>query len=118
MYAGGLALFQAVEAASKEQGKAEQTDVPPGSDVSPEQADRDNNTAKDRYYLFGPDQRPIGPDKQPLRTGSYEPSGTCKDLLADYERRARAPRRSTPRTPSACRSSRRSARAGRRRARA
>ncbi len=85
IYAGGRALFQAVEAASKEQGKAEQSDVPPGSDVSPEQADRDNNTAKDRYYLFGPDERPIGPDKQPLRTGSYEPSGTCKDLLADYE---------------------------------
>ena len=79
------ALFQAVEAASTQKGKAEATDVPPGSDMTPAQADKANNTAKDRYYLFGPDELPIGPDKKPLRTGSYEPSGTCKDLLSDYE---------------------------------
>ena len=57
----------------------------PGSDLTPAEADRANDTAKDRYYLFGPDELPIGPDQKPLRTGSYEPSGTCKDLLADYE---------------------------------
>ena len=84
-YAGAHALFQAVEAASTQKGKAEETDVPPGSDLTPAEADRANNTAKDRYYLFGPDELPIGPDKKPLRIGSYEPSGTCKDLLADYE---------------------------------
>jgi SecD/SecF fusion protein len=75
----------AVEAASTQKGKAEATDVPPGSDVTPAEADRANNTAKDRYYLFGPDQLPIGPDKKPLRVGDYEPSGTCKDLLSDYQ---------------------------------
>jgi len=71
VYAGGHALFQAVEAASTQKGKAEQTDVPPGSDMSPAEADRANDTAKDRYYLFGPDELPIGPDKKPLRIGSY-----------------------------------------------
>jgi SecD/SecF fusion protein len=53
--------------------------------MTPAEADKANNTAKDRYYLFGPDQLPIGPDKKPLRTENYEPSGTCKDLLSDYE---------------------------------
>src|SRR5215212_99552 len=85
VYAGGHALFQAVEAASTQKGKAEQNDVPPGSDLTPAEADRANDTAKDRYYLFGPDELPIGPDKKPLRIGSYEPSGTCKDLLSDYD---------------------------------
>jgi SecD/SecF fusion protein len=85
VYAGSKALYQATEAASTQKGKAEATDVPPGSDLSPAQADKANNTAKDRYYLFGPDQLPIGPDKKPLRAGSYEPSSSCKELLADYE---------------------------------
>jgi SecD/SecF fusion protein len=85
VYAGGHALFDAVDAASTQKGKAEATDVPPGSDMSPAEADKADNTAKDRYYLFGPDELPIGPDKKPLRIGNYEPSGTCKDLLADYE---------------------------------
>lgn len=85
VYAGGHSLYQAVEAASQEQGKAEQNDVPPGSDLTPAEADKANNTAKQRYYLFGPDQLPIGPDKKPVRVGDYEPSGTCRDLLSDYE---------------------------------
>ncbi|MEA2379116.1 MAG: SecD/SecF fusion protein, partial [Thermoleophilaceae bacterium] len=85
VYAGSKALYQATEAASKQKGKAEATDVPPGSDLSPAAADKANNTVKDRYYLFGPDQLPIGPDKKPLRAGNYEPSNTCKELLADYE---------------------------------
>src|SRR5215210_6005499 len=85
VYAGSHALFQAVEAASKQKGKAEQTDIPPDSDLTAAEADKANNTAKDRYYLFGADELPIGPDKQPLRIGNYEPSGTCEDLLADYE---------------------------------
>jgi SecD/SecF fusion protein len=87
VYAGGKALFDAVEAASKEKGKAERVDVPPGSDLSPQQADRRNNTATDRYYLFGPDQLPIGPNKEPVRTGDYEPSATCDEVLADFEPR-------------------------------
>jgi SecD/SecF fusion protein len=85
VYGGGRALFQAVEAASTQEGKAEPDDVPPDSGLTQAEADRANNTAKDRYYLFGPDELPIGPDGQPMRTGTYEPSGTCKDLLADYE---------------------------------
>jgi SecD/SecF fusion protein len=61
-FAGSKALYQAVEAASKEKGEAEGIDVVPGSGLSPERADRANDTAKDRYYLFGPDRFPIGPD--------------------------------------------------------
>jgi SecD/SecF fusion protein len=86
VYAGIHALYDATEAASTQKGKAEKTDIPPDHpDWSPEKADKANNTAKDRYYLFGPDEVPIGPDKKPMRTGTYEPSGTCKDLLADYD---------------------------------
>jgi SecD/SecF fusion protein len=85
VYSGGDGLFDATLAASKEEGRAEQVDVVPGSGDTPEEADRKNNTQEDRYYLFGPDQAPIGPDKQPVRTETYEPSGTCKELLADYD---------------------------------
>ena len=85
IYAGGKALYQAVEAASKQEGKAEAEDIPPDSDLTRAEADEANNTAKDRYYLFGPDQLPIGPDQQPVRTGSYQPSSTCEELLADYD---------------------------------
>jgi SecD/SecF fusion protein len=85
-YAGSKALFDAAEFASKQKPKAEQTDVPPDSDLTPEQADRQNDSsATDRYYLFGPDRYPIGNDGEPLREGDYEPSGTCESLLADYE---------------------------------
>jgi SecD/SecF fusion protein len=84
VYSGGDGLFDATLAASKEEGKAERVDVVPGSGESPEEADGSNDTQEDRYYLFGPDQAPIGPDKQPVRTETYEPSATCDELLADY----------------------------------
>jgi SecD/SecF fusion protein len=85
-FAGSKALYDAVEAASKEKPKAERTDVPPGSDLSPEEADRQNDTnASDQYYLFGPDRFPIGPDGEPLRFEPYQPSGSCEELLADFE---------------------------------
>ena len=84
-YAGTKALYDATEFASTQEGKAEQSDVPEGSDETPEQADKNNNTTGDRYYLFGPDRLPIGPDKEPVRTADYEPSGSCRELLSDYE---------------------------------
>ena len=84
-YAGTKALYDATEFGSTQTGKAEQADVPEGSDETPAQADKNNNTAGDRYYLFGPDRLPIGPDKKPVRTADYEPSGSCRELLADYE---------------------------------
>ena len=84
-YAGSKALYDAVEVATKQKPKAEKADVPPGSDLSPQEADRQNDTIGDQYYLFGPDRYPIGPDKQPLREGDYKPSPNCKDLLADYD---------------------------------
>jgi len=84
-YAGGTALYEATLAASKQKGKPEQTDVVPGSGDTPQQADRRNNTATDRYYLFGPDKLPIGPDQKPVRAGSYDASGSCRELLAEYQ---------------------------------
>jgi SecD/SecF fusion protein len=84
-FAGSKALYDSAEFASKQKPKAEQTDVPPGSDMTPEQADRANDSsATARYYLFGPDRYPIGNDQKPLREGQYEPSSTCKSLLSDY----------------------------------
>ena len=85
-YAGSKALFAAAEAASKEKPKAEATDVPPGSDLTPAQADRQNDsTTTPRYYLFGPDELPIGPDKKPVRTGDYDPGTSCKEALSDFD---------------------------------
>ena len=84
VYSGGDGLYDATLAASKQKGKAEQTDVVPDSGDTPEEADQRNNTQEDRYYLFGPDRAPIGPDRQPVRTETYEPSATCEELLAEY----------------------------------
>src|SRR5688500_6443167 len=85
-YAGSKALYDAAEFASKQKPKAEQVDVPEGSEMTPEEADRANDTTSgDLYYLFGPDRYPIGPDGEPLREGDYEPSTSCKSLLADYD---------------------------------
>jgi SecD/SecF fusion protein len=92
IYGGGHALFDAVEAASKEKGKAEQIDVVPGSGDTPQEADRKNNTATDRYYLFGPDRFPIGPNEEPVRTGTYEPSSSCDELLAEYREKPGDPK--------------------------
>ena len=85
-YAGTKALFQATEAASKEKPKAEASDVPPGSDMTPAEADAANDsTSGPRYYLFGPDQIPIGPDGKPLRIGDYDPGSSCDEVLSDFD---------------------------------
>jgi len=91
-YAGSKALYDAAEFASKQKPKAEQTDVPPGSDLTPAEADKQNDSsATPRYYLFGPDHYPIGNDQKPVREGEYEPSSSCKSLLSDYEPAGGAP---------------------------
>ncbi|MEA2365296.1 MAG: SecD/SecF fusion protein, partial [Thermoleophilaceae bacterium] len=102
-YTGSKALYDAAEFAANQKPKAEQVDVPPGSDLSREEADKQNDSSvTDRYYLFGPDRYPIGNDQQPLREGAYEPSGDCKALLADYEPAGGEP--NTYPKDSACRS--------------
>ena len=116
-FAGSKALYDAVEVATKQKPKAEKEDVPPGSDISPQKADKQNDTTRDEYYLFGPDRYPIGPDKQPLREGEYKPSASCKDLLTDFEPEDGRREQVRRRTASACRSSRRSGRPARRTAR-
>ena len=86
-FAGAKALYDAAEFAAKQEPKAEQEDIPPGEEgVSRQKADKDNDSvAGDLYYLFGPDRYPIGPNGEPLREGSYEPSTSCDALLADFE---------------------------------
>src|SRR5215216_3864343 len=75
-FAGPDALFDAVTLASKSKPKAEQTDVPPDSNESPAQADRRNDTAKARYYLFNADKK--------LKAG---PDTSCKELLSDFAKK-------------------------------
>nr|MBA2631308.1 protein translocase subunit SecD [Thermoleophilaceae bacterium] len=92
-YAGSKALFSAVEAAAEAEPKAERVDVVSGSEDTPEEADRKNDSSNtSRYYLFGPDELPIGPDEQPLRTADYDPGTTCKEVLSDFERAPGTPR--------------------------
>ncbi|MDQ4071547.1 MAG: protein translocase subunit SecF, partial [Actinomycetota bacterium] len=81
------ALFQAVELASKSKPKAERTDLPPGNPqkLTPEQADRRNDSSKDKYYLFGADRK--------LITG---PDANCEELLSDFEPRGAPGSRSYP----------------------
>ena len=77
-FTGSRALFQAVELASKSKPKAERTDVPPDNPrkLTPEQADRQNDSSRDKYYLFGADRK--------LITG---PDANCDELLSDFEPR-------------------------------
>jgi SecD/SecF fusion protein len=88
-YSGTTALFDAVKVAARQQPKAEATDIPPGNpdDLSREQADRQNDTSRARYYLFGPDEKLIaGPDDG------------CRGLFADFED-IEGPRRSADQIP-------------------
>jgi SecD/SecF fusion protein len=85
-FAGSKALYEATQFAQKQKPKAEKTDVPPDSNLTPAQADRQNDSsATPRYFLFGPDRYPIGPGQKPLVEGDYDPSNSCKSLLAEYE---------------------------------
>src|SRR5215204_1444152 len=51
-FSGLKALFQATEVASKQKPKAEATDVPSGSEMSRQEADRQNDSTSSQYYLF------------------------------------------------------------------
>jgi SecD/SecF fusion protein len=75
-FGGPDALFDAVTLASKSKPKAEQTDIPPDSDMSPQEADRKNDTIGPRYYLFNADKK--------LRAG---PDTSCKELLSDFTKK-------------------------------
>jgi SecD/SecF fusion protein len=85
-FAGSKALYEAVEVASGLEPKAEATDVVPGSGMTREEADAANDsTSGPRYYLFGPDRLPIGPDGRPLRAGDYDPGSSCDEALSDFD---------------------------------
>ena len=77
-FTGSRALYEAVQLASKSKPKAEKTDLPSDNprNLTPEEADKQNDSSKDKYYLFGPDKQ--------LITG---PDASCKELLSDYEPR-------------------------------
>ena len=93
-YSGTRGLFNAVEDASQEEPRAEQSDIPIDADegTTPEEADRLNDTAGDKYYLFGPDERliPAGQTQAPLPTdaGRVNPArgyyADCRELRENF----------------------------------
>jgi len=97
-YTGSTALYQAALVAAKSKSKAEATDVPPGGPSKEveqrfggdkkkieEYYDRRNDTTTTKYYLFGPDKRPLGDNGKPLPQGTtYQPSSSCKELLSEF----------------------------------
>ncbi|MFL5866697.1 MAG: protein translocase subunit SecD, partial [Thermoleophilaceae bacterium] len=97
-YTGSTSLFQAAVVASKSKPRAEPTDIPsggPSKDVVrrfhgdqkkiQQYYDRRNDTSTTKYYLFGPDHRPLGDNGRPLKPGTtYQPSGSCKELLSNF----------------------------------
>jgi len=105
-FSGSKALYQAALLASRSKPKAEATDVPPdgpskevekrfGGDRKKIEAyyDRRNDTSTTKYYLFGPDQRPLGDNGRPLPPGAtYQPSSSCKELLSEFTPKPGKPR--------------------------
>ena len=75
-YSGSKALYEAVQAAKDLEPKAEAEDIPAGNpdNLSREEADRQNDTAGEKFYLFDPEKK--------LITG---PDASCEELLADFE---------------------------------
>ena len=94
-----LKLIDAVKRASEAQPIAEAEDIPPGGpepeieqrfggdqDRIQEYYDRENDSqASDQYYLFGPDEQPIG-----------VPAPSCQDLFADFQEAAPGSDREIP----------------------
>ncbi len=105
-YSGSTALYQAALVAAKAKPKAEATDVPPdgpskdveqrfGGDKKKIQQyyDRRNDTTTAKYYLFGPDKRPLGDNGKSLPPGTtYQPSASCKELLSEFTPKPGKPR--------------------------
>ncbi len=107
-----LSIFTAVQTASKQKPKAEADDIPPGGPSAAvkkqfggnqqkieQYYDRQNDTAGDKYYLFGPGKRrrapadPSGPGRRAAgaaaqqaatndATAFYE---SCKEIADDFE---------------------------------
>ncbi|HZI91629.1 MAG TPA: protein translocase subunit SecD [Thermoleophilaceae bacterium] len=82
-YSGSKALYEAVQAAKDLEPKAEAIDVPLDNPrgLSREEADRQNDTAGEKFYLFDADKK--------LITG---PDASCDELLADFESVEGSPR--------------------------
>ncbi len=78
-FRGSTALYEAVVAASKARPRAESTDVPPTSpELDAVKADRRNDSAGKRYYLFDQDRQPLGdpqPSRAALAPGGATPEG-------------------------------------------
>ncbi|HKP92126.1 MAG TPA: protein translocase subunit SecD, partial [Thermoleophilaceae bacterium] len=118
--AGTLPLFQSVELASKQKPKAEADDVPPdGASEAIKQRfkgnqaaireyyDGKNDTAGDKYYLFGPEAK--GNKRELIRPGEVKAGeggstqandasayyGNCAEIATDFEQTAAA-KRQTP----------------------
>jgi len=87
-------LFEAVQLATKARPLAEETDLPPGGASAAverrfggdrarilEAYDRRNDTAGEKYYLFGPAE---GPTRPPIAG----PATSCQELLSELTDRA------------------------------
>ena len=93
-YSGTRGFFTAVEVAARAEPRAEQTDIPPDAEggMTPEEADRLNDTAGDKYYLFDDNQqlipagRPEAPP--PAEAGSLNPArgyyASCNELRENF----------------------------------
>jgi SecD/SecF fusion protein len=88
-----FSLFQTAKTASQKTPKAEPTDIPPGGASKKieeqfggdekkiqEYYDRQNDTAGDKYYVFGPP-----PDHEIIRPGQAEPGRNTNDATAYYD---------------------------------
>src|SRR4051794_25053557 len=97
-----ISLYNAVQQASKQEPKAEPDDIPPGGASKAVKAkfggdekeiqkyyDQQNDTAGDKYYVFGPDKQILRPGQAETlpkdvndATQYYE---SCNEIKADYE---------------------------------
>ena len=100
-FAGTKALYDAVEFASTQKPKAEQTDVPPDSDLTPAQADKQNNTTGDQYYMFGPGPAADRPRQEAGSRGRLRALVDLQGAARRLRQGSREGARSTPRAPSA-----------------
>jgi SecD/SecF fusion protein len=94
-FSGTRGLFEAVELGSKSEPRAEPEDIPPDAPegMTEEEADRQNDTFGDKYYLFDPNERliPAGQFEPPLpgeRAAAANPAtgyyATCKELRENF----------------------------------
>ena len=105
-FAGSKALYDAAEFASKQKPKAEQTDVPEGSNDAGEGRQAERQLSDPRYYLFGPDRYPIGPTRSRSARASTSPPPAARACWPTTSRPARRSSTRRARVPVGARGAR------------